>query len=363
MSINTLSEESAIDNLSPLLSFRDLNALAGTSPINKALVDRIYSNLLEAITPLLNDYTWLIAPTSDSLTDRIDSLRFSLRANGFDIRDLSPTRDSIAGIFERADLTRRNLDNNCQALIAMYSRIPNRNETILEGTPVQRAFNIRRWMHANREALSQVTVLNLSHLSLTTCPHELDIYFPSLHTLNLAVNQLTTVPDFAHLNSLHTLNLSRNPLTTIPDFAHLNSLHVLYLLMLPSLIDIPAFINLPALVKIRVSNEGWLRPTGLLSPWKQQLIMIGYRVQLLNNIPHPSTEKAIFLSLHNLNITWRRDLRADVIRAYNARSQPDTPPLPVEWNEASLDTRHLVNRTALIEAFTSLAYTLTAPPV
>ncbi len=251
MSVFSISDEVSINQLIPLFSFRTLNQFSETCSGYKALADQVYSKLLTDITPLLNEYTWLSEITGDTPAIRIGSLYKSLFREGFDIIDLSPTRESIINILNRVDLTRAHPDYDIQ-LMFMYHQIPDADTTILAGAPVEQSRNIRRWMDANRAALAEVTTLNLSGLSLTTVLHELEIYFPSLQTLNLRANRLTTVPDFSHLPSLHTLDLESNRLTTVPDFSHLPSLHTLALSD-NRLTTVPDFSHLPSLHTLQLA--------------------------------------------------------------------------------------------------------------
>jgi len=90
-----------------------------------------------------------------------------------------------------------------------------------------------------------------------------DLNLPSLKTLNLRKNFLSTVPNFTSLPNLHCLSLDQNRLTEVPDFRFLQGLKTLFLQGNP-LQEVPTF-HLPRLEVVSVS-EGEMFDTDLFLP-------------------------------------------------------------------------------------------------
>ena len=266
--------------------------------------------------------------------------------------------------------------------------LPDLRTLNLEHNQLERVPNFTR--------LSNLHILNLSRNKLTAVP---DFDLPDLRTLNLRGNQLKTVPNFTRLSKLHILNLSWNHLENVPNFAHLLALYMLNL-SINRLETVPNFTRLPNLhILLLESNRLWIVPNFDLSalrtlylagnnefmavpdfdklnsltrifgipgrvrtllPWQTLLCTARAAIESLTT---PSVVlRMLFMTMHDVNITWQRDLRGDVIRAYNA-SKPDRTPLPTTWEEADLDSPVVIDQKALAEAFTTVAWPLTVPPV
>ena len=226
------------------LSHEQLKLISHLGSVFQKEYEEMCTILYNEVEDQLAHYPWYVAQEGSAI-QKIQHLVELLYEYGFDISELPFDASSLSSFLSRADTALKNFGDSIEGVLTLYESIYDEEEdpsSFEEGTPLERARQIRHYLDTHPDICERIEEINLNYPTrvlqtfpfelhqfpnlkrlrlidhdLTALPPDLSTLFPQLEVLSLHGNELTTFPYEGCFPELTSLLLGDNPLKSLPN--------------------------------------------------------------------------------------------------------------------------------------------------